>query len=150
MRFLKKGIVVAGIALVALGGAFGSIGVGAAEDPITARKAIFKGYKDQMGLIKAAVENGQPMGVLEPTSTILTGIGQLALLFPPGSDKGDTKALPELWSNPQDVAKKWEAMTLAATALLTAGTVGDAAAVSEQFKALGGTCKSCHDSYRAK
>jgi cytochrome c556 len=69
-------------------------------------------------------------------------------LFPKGSDKDPkSEALPKIWENRADFDKKLDDLANAAT------TAGKSASVDElktSFKALGGTCKSCHDEYRAK
>jgi len=69
-------------------------------------------------------------------------------LFPKGSDKGDkTEALPKIWENKSDFDKKLDEMAAAAAA---AGKSASADEFKTSFKALGGTCKSCHDVYREK
>jgi cytochrome c556 len=69
-------------------------------------------------------------------------------LFPKGSDKGDkTEALPKIWENKADFDKKLDELAAAATA---AGKSANADEFKTSFKAIGGTCKSCHDVYREK
>ena len=70
--------------------------------------------------------------------------------FAPGSDKGKTRAKPAIWDNPDDFADKLAAFRSEAAALAVAAKSGDKAAATAQFKKTGGTCKACHDEYKAK
>ena len=70
--------------------------------------------------------------------------------FTPGSDKGKTRAKPAIWENPDDFAEKLAAFRTEAAALAAAAKTGDQAASTAQFKKTGGTCKACHDEYKAR
>jgi cytochrome c556 len=70
--------------------------------------------------------------------------------FPPGSDKGaTTDAKPEIWTNRADFDAKMEDFRREAAALAAAAKGGDEAAIKAQFAKTGGTCKACHDQYKA-
>ncbi len=72
-------------------------------------------------------------------------------LFPAGSDKGgDTKALPEIWSDRAGFDKMAADAVAAATRMAAAANAGNADAVAEEVKALGMQCGGCHRAYRAK
>jgi cytochrome c556 len=72
-------------------------------------------------------------------------------LFPKGTEKGgDTKALPEVWSDPAGFEKIALAATDAATKLAAAAKAGDAEEVAADTKLLGQQCGACHKAYRAK
>lgn len=69
-------------------------------------------------------------------------------LFPKGSDKDPkSEALPKIWESKADFDKKLDDLAAAATA---AGKSANADEFKTNFKAIGATCKSCHDAYRAK
>jgi cytochrome c556 len=70
--------------------------------------------------------------------------------FPPGSEKGTTRAKPEIWENLEDVSSKFEDMKAAAATLQTTVAGGDRGAIAQQVGAVGQTCKACHDDYKAK
>ncbi len=70
--------------------------------------------------------------------------------FGPGSDKGTTRAKPEIWENSDDFAEKYRAFQASADTLLSAAQSGDKGSVGAAVKELGGTCKSCHDDYKSK
>jgi cytochrome c556 len=64
--------------------------------------------------------------------------------FPAGSDKGTTRAKPEIWSNKDDFKNKFAAMQDAVNAL----SAGDKSV--QNLGGLGQSCKACHDDYKAK
>ena len=70
-------------------------------------------------------------------------------VFPEGSGKGETDALPAIWEKPEDFKKAYMAFQTAAAALAkTAET--DPKAVPAAVGALGKACKGCHDDFRKK
>lgn len=70
--------------------------------------------------------------------------------FGPGTDQGDTKAKHEIWTDKakfDDYAVKMQAEM---TKLAAAAKSGNLEAIKVAVNATGGTCKSCHDDFRAK
>jgi len=74
----------------------------------------------------------------------------VARAFGPGTDKGTTRAKPEIWENTDDFLEKYAALQSAAEGLLAAAQSGDRAAIGGAIKDTGGACKACHDEYKAK
>ncbi len=70
--------------------------------------------------------------------------------FAAGSDKGTTRAKPEIWENEADFGSKLDDMTSAVAQLQKTVATGDREAIAEQVGATGKTCKACHDEYKAK
>lgn len=70
--------------------------------------------------------------------------------FAPGSEKGTTRAKPEIWENREDFKAKMEDFRQAANALEQAVAGGERKAIMGSIGALGQTCKACHDEYKAK
>jgi cytochrome c556 len=72
--------------------------------------------------------------------------------FPAGTgpDVGKTRAKPDIWQNPEDFAAKLRNFQGAAKAFNDATHGNDMAAINARFADLGGTCKACHDKYRAE
>ena len=68
----------------------------------------------------------------------------------PGGDKGKTRAKPAIWENPEDCAESLAALRTEAAALSAAAKSGYKGAAVAQFKKTGGTCKACHDEYKAR
>ena len=72
--------------------------------------------------------------------------------FPAGTgpDVGKTRAKPEIWQNPEDFAAKMRNFQAAARAFDAAARKNDVPAMNARFADLDGTCKACHDKYRAE
>ncbi|MBF0132793.1 MAG: cytochrome c [Magnetococcales bacterium] len=70
--------------------------------------------------------------------------------FPPGSDKGETKAKPEIWTDKDKFAQLGKNAFGAANELLKVAQGGDKQVTLAAFKKLGETCKSCHDDFKNK
>lgn len=70
--------------------------------------------------------------------------------FAPGTDKGTTRAKPEIWENTDDFIEKYQALQSASKDLLAAAKSGDKGAIGQAVKDTGGACKACHDEYKAK
>jgi cytochrome c556 len=71
--------------------------------------------------------------------------------FPKGSgpEAGKTRALPEVWSKPDDFTAAQKMLSDRAPKLLAAVKAKDTAGVQAAFKEVGGACKNCHDTFRA-
>lgn len=70
--------------------------------------------------------------------------------FGPGTDKGETKAKPEIWSDKakfDDYANKMQAEM---GKLAIAAKSGNLDNIKAAVNATGGACKACHDDFRAK
>ena len=72
--------------------------------------------------------------------------------FPAGTgpDVGKTGAKPDIWQDPKDFAAKLGAFQRAAGAFNAAASTGNLDAIHARYADLGGTCKACHDKYRAE
>ena len=73
---------------------------------------------------------------------------QIAVLFPEGSGEGETEALAAIWSEPEKFSEAVAAAEKATADLKSATTGGDRKAIMAAFKALGASCKGCHESFR--
>jgi cytochrome c556 len=71
--------------------------------------------------------------------------------FPKGTgpEAGKTRALPEVWSKPDEFTAAQKMFSDRAPKLLAAAKTKDVAAVTAAFKEVGGACKNCHDTFRA-
>ena len=100
-----------------------------------------KGVIDAKGDVKAVVASAAKLKQLE-----------LAFdkLFPAGSDKGETKALPTVWSDMAGFQAASKAVDAAYDKLAVAAGSGDLAAVTAAFGDTGKACGACHDKFRAK
>ena len=70
--------------------------------------------------------------------------------FAPGSEKGKTRAKPEIWDNKADFEEKLGNFRMQAAKLAEVAATGDRQAIAGQFRKTGGTCKACHDNYKSR
>jgi len=70
--------------------------------------------------------------------------------FGEGTDKGDTKAKPEIWKEQAKFKDKAEKMMAEMSKLAAATKTGNLDSVKSAFQATSGSCKSCHDDFRAQ
>lgn len=141
---------------ILFGAAALSLPVLAAADPIATRQALMDSLAASAGLAggvqKGEIEYAPAIGKAALTAAAATALAY-GDYFPEGSDSGETKASPKIWSDraafDAELAKFREA---AMTAAAGAGKDGpaDAAAFVELFKPVMGTCKSCHEGFRLK
>lgn len=68
--------------------------------------------------------------------------------FGAGTDKGDTRAKPEIWTESAKFKSAAEKMQQEMSKLALAAKGGDLNAVKAQFGETGKACKACHDAYR--
>ena len=70
--------------------------------------------------------------------------------FADGSDKGTTRAKPEIWQNMDDFNEKLKNMQEATVALQAAVAGGDRKAIAKGIAMTGESCKACHDEYKSE
>jgi cytochrome c556 len=137
------------IAIVAL--AAGATFVAAQQDPVAARKELMKSNGAQARAAGAMVKGEAPFDLAKAKAIFVTVEGNAAKLkelFPAGSDKGDTAALPKIWEDKADFER--HLAKLASDAKAAASAVTDLDSFKAQFAAVGKVCGGCHQTYRAK
>jgi cytochrome c556 len=120
-------------------------------DPIQTRQAgqdLVAG--DFAGIKAVVVAKGDVKTLENPAKAISRWSKLFPTLFPPGSDTGDTKASPKIWTEKADFEKAALRLSTEADALATAAKAGDEAAVATAFKGVGDACGACHKEYRLK
>ena len=127
------------------------------EDAIKYRQSGYAFMAWNMGRIKMNVEGDKfnKEEVLKAATAIQaianSGMGALYL---PGTDKGkgweETRAKANIWTEQEKLGKAAMAFNKEANELAKVAASGDAAAVGAQLGKLGGTCKGCHDDFKAK
>ena len=88
-------------------------------------------------------------GVAAENATILEMITRLPLAgFTAGSDKGETRAKPEIWTDTAKFKAVGEKLNADAVKLLAAAKSGNIDTIKASVGAVGGDCKACHDDFR--
>jgi cytochrome c556 len=131
-----------------------AIGVARADglDPISVRQTGMDLANGNFAFVRAVVAAKGDVKPLEASAKAISRwAGLIPVVFPAGSDQGgNTKALPEIWSDRAGFEKTAAAMGAAADRLAAAAKAGDADAVAVEAKAMGEQCGACHRHYRAK
>ncbi|ARN75913.1 c-type cytochrome [Oceanicoccus sagamiensis] len=73
-----------------------------------------------------------------------------AKTYPAGSGEGKTKAKAEIWDKPEDFQKAMDEFVVKADEFAAAAKTKDLKVYGAAAKALGGSCKGCHDDFKAK
>ncbi len=125
------------------------------EVPQSYRQSWFAMLATNFGPIAAMVKGDMPWqekdmaGYADQMAALMT----IDVLrgFAAGSEKGTTKAKPEIWENKADFQKKMDDLQAAVNALQVVAAQGsDRKAIAEQVAATGKACKACHDEYTAE
>jgi cytochrome c556 len=123
----------------------------AQADVIKERQENRKQAGAAMRAIKAIVDaKGPTSGAVAQAAKLKTLEASFIKLFPAGSDKGDTKALPTVWSDWSGFQAASNNAEAAFDKLATAAGSGDMAALQAAFAATGKACGACHEKFRAK
>jgi len=111
------------------------------------RKANFKGNVAVLKAIKGQIQAGDFEAIAAGGRSVATWASQMPDFFPEGSEsKGALKAI---WLDFDDFRAKAEANRQAALKLEAAAGTKDAGKIMTAVQNLSGTCKSCHQSYKA-
>ncbi len=124
-----------------------------AEAAIIYRQSVMQVQNFHLGRIFAMANGRMPFDakVAAEDAALLDTIDKLPFVaFIDGSDKGDTKAKPEVWKE----RAKFDAAALKmqedVAKLNAAAKTGSLDAIKAAAGAVGQSCKACHDDYQAK
>jgi len=147
---MRKTLIAGAIGLAMSGAFIGSVAL-AQGDPIASRKDNRKQAETQMKAIKRLIDAKGPASGVVPAAAKLKELSEaFAALFPVGSDKGDTNALPVVWTDKPGFTAANKAEGIAVDALVAAADSGDMATIAEAFRNAAKACGTCHDKFRAK
>ena len=123
------------------------------EDAIKYRKASFSVMGTHFGRLGAMAQGKVPFDAkaAAENADIVASMAKLpSAAFVDGSDTGDTKAKPEIWKQSAKFKEAADKLQAESTKLAAAAHSGKEDAFKAAFTATAGTCKSCHDDFRAK
>lgn len=121
------------------------------EDAIKYRKAAFTVTAAHFSRIGAMANGRVPFDakVAAENAALVETMSKLPWdAFGPGTDKGDTRALPAIWTEQAQFKAGADKFQAEAAKLNAAAKTGNLDAIKTAFGAVGQTCKACHDSYR--
>ena len=141
---MRKTTLSAAIASTIIGFSSLSASAGVIED----RKANFKANNVSMRAIGAALSADDFETVTSEAQKIAAWAMVMPDYFPEGSGEG-TSAKPAIWSDFIGFKDAAEANYNAAEALIAAAQKQDSAQAGAALKALGATCKACHQKFKS-
>jgi cytochrome c556 len=143
------------IGLTALGFAGAALAQGSAADVIKARqagmKAVGAGFKGLMDQTRGGSPN--PAEVRRHAAAVAAQSPKVVGWFAPGTASAPgvkTAALPTVWTRSAEFRRSAAEFDAQAKKTLALANAGDMAALGPQVRALGGTCKTCHDDFKRK
>lgn len=123
------------------------------EKAIRARQAAYHVMGHQMGLINAVIKGDLPFdkASLKLRAQTVDLVGRLVgENFPVGSDKGNTKAKPNVWKDAARFKELALASQVETAKLLAALDQGELDEIKSAYGSASKSCKSCHDEFKAK
>ncbi|SVD73699.1 uncharacterized protein METZ01_LOCUS426553, partial [marine metagenome] len=120
---------------------------------IDQRKSLFKTLRYNLGPI-AGMAQGAPFNAevaernARRIAVMATMIPEMLAVDTSAFDDIETTALDIIWENQDDIAAKAQALIDNASAFADAAATGDMASTLGAFRAFGGSCGNCHDTYR--
>lgn len=135
------------------------VGVNAAspEEVVEARQGYYSLLGLEMGglvaMVKGEIDYDADQAKAHAGDMLTLTKYRVGDLYMPGTSKADlpgkTRALAKIWGDGAGVQEKGEAFVKAVIELNERAGLGRGE-LAEAVKQLGGTCKGCHDDYRAK
>lgn len=123
------------------------------EDAIKYRKNSLFVMSQHFGRLGAMAQGKVPYDAkaAADNAVLVETLGKLPwAAFGEGTDKGETKANPEVWKDAakfKEAADKFQAESVKLAAAAKTGKLED---LKTAFGSAAGTCKACHDTFRAK
>lgn len=123
------------------------------EDAVKYRQSVFTIMGNHMGRIGAMVMGRVPFDAkaAQDSTRVLALVSTLAgQTFTANTESVQSKALPAIWKEQDKFKAGYDKMVAEVAKLDAAAKTGNLDAIKTTFGDVGGTCKACHDSYRAK
>lgn len=124
------------------------------EDAIKYRQSALFVMGQHFGRVGAMANGRVPFDakVASENAEIVAEMAKLPwVAFGPGTDKGgNTKAKAEIWTEQAKYKEQSDKLVAESAKLAAAAKTGNLDTLKTAFAATAGTCKACHDAYRAQ
>lgn len=123
-----------------------------AEDAIKYRKSVMFVMQQNFGRVAAMAAGKAPFDakVAADSAEVAAFMSKLPWsAFVEGSDKGDTKAKAEIWTDKAKFNENAEKLQADMAKLSAAAKTGNLDTIKAAVGAAGGNCKTCHDAFRS-
>ena len=124
-----------------------------ADEAITLRQAAYHLQGHYFSQLKAMATGKQAFDAAKAQQMIVRvqALSQMTPeFFPPGSDRGKTKAKPEVWTQAKDFAARHQQSNTDLALLAAAIKTGKPDVLKSAYLQAAGSCKDCHETYRAR
>jgi cytochrome c556 len=125
----------------------------AALNAVGARQAQMKRLREATKAINGYLQGAHSnAGQVRAAAATLQDVGaRMPRLFPRGTavGVGTSRAKPAIWTEQVAFQRRIAGFRAASANLARAAAAGDKAQIAQQFRAVGGSCKTCHDPYQA-
>lgn len=121
------------------------------EDAVKYRKAALTVIGAHFGRVGAMANGRVPFDakVAAENAELVAELSRLPwTAFGEGTDKGETRAKPEIWKEAGKFKEASDKFQAEAAKLQAAAKTGNLDAVKTAFGATGASCKACHDNFR--
>jgi cytochrome c556 len=121
------------------------------EDAIKYRKASYNVMAAHFGRVGAMANGRMPYDakMAQENAEIAAAMAKLPwAAFGEGTDKGDTRAKPEIWKETAKFKEASDKMQAEMVKLNTAAKAGNIDALKVAFGPAAASCKACHDAFR--
>jgi cytochrome c556 len=121
------------------------------EDAVKYRKASFTVMAAHFGRLGAMANGRMPYDakVAADNADVVLALSKLPwAAFGEGTDKGDTRAKPEIWKESAKYKDAADKMQAEIVKLNTAAKAGNIDALKVAFGPAAASCKACHDNFR--
>lgn len=122
-----------------------------AEDAVKYRKSALFVMQQNFGRVAGMAGGKIPFDakVAADSAAVAEFMSHLPwVAFGEGTDKGDTRAKPEIWKERAKFDEYAEKMQAEMVKLSAAAKTGNLDSIKAAVNATGGSCKTCHDAYR--
>jgi cytochrome c556 len=122
------------------------------EDAIKYRKSALFVMQQNFGRVAAMASGKAPFDakVAADSAAVAEFVGKLPwAAFGEGTDKGDTKAKPEIWTDKAKFNEYADKLQAELAKLNAAAKTGNIDSIKAAVGAVGGSCKACHDAFRS-
>lgn len=122
-----------------------------AEDAIKYRQSALFVMGQHFGRIGAMANGRVPFDakVAAENADVVAAMAKLPWAgFSPGTDKGNTKAKPEIWAEQAKFKDLSDKLVAETTKLSAAAKTGNIDTLKTAFGSAAASCKACHDAYR--
>lgn len=122
------------------------------EDAIKYRRSVMFVMQQNFGRVAAMAAGKAPFDakVAAESAEVAAFMSKLPWsAFVEGSDKGDTKAKAEIWTDRAKFNENAEKLQADMAKLNAAAKTGNLDTIKAAVGAVGGNCKTCHDAFRS-